>query len=90
MQDGRVHPFWVARDRKAYTGFEVQNLRIAKGIPPLLLVDSRWFNLGKTIAESERDLCLHREGKLVRKKTSESTPACINFEPDLRPKNWGS
>lgn len=90
MQDERVHPFWVAGDRKAYIDFAIQRLKTARGIAPIPAVAGRWFNLGTIIVESEGDLWLHREGELLWWTITEAASAVFSLEPDLRSKDWGS
>jgi hypothetical protein len=63
MDDERVHPYWIRRDREGYIEQAQKVLRLASGGPVTKSVASRWFNLNNILVETNGDLWIHREKK---------------------------
>jgi hypothetical protein len=85
MQDGRLHPFWVAGDRAGYIDYCTRELKTARGIAPIPAVAGRWYNLGTIITETEGDLWLHGDGQYLWWTVTKAEPATITLEPDPKP-----
>lgn len=63
-EDEGVRKFWLNGDRKGYIDYCVAHKKInaAAGIATPRQVASRWFNIGTTIATTQGDLWIHKNG----------------------------
>ena len=62
--------YWEAGDREAYVSSRMTNDTTAAGKKPTKATASRWFNLMTTVAETEGDVWVHKDGNEIWWTTS--------------------
>ena len=85
MDDERVHPFYLAGDRRGYIETSMRVLKSATGGKVIPAVASRWYGLHDTFRETNGDLWIHRENDELWWTLSRDTPLRSDTRKDPKP-----